>query len=251
MAMAGMGIGAGLHMAGTFMGANAAKKRKSEMYDLANTPGLDFGALTQSALGGYESVFDRASALSGKLSQVNQAQLNAQEETALPGIAALRQKALGRIGGLFDEDSAWLRGVQRRGAALGLSSGLMGSGAGQMQTLRLSDQESMQRTQLGSSLLGSLISGMRIANSPGTQAFLGPTISEQVNQRAAERAQRMQLMGAAIGLPGSKEYIANNMQQVGGMLMGGGMMGMMGGGMGGSGGMGTNQAAYNYAESRW
>ena len=66
-------------------------------------------------------------------------------------------------------------------AALGVGRGIGGSGANQIGTLRMGDQESMQRTQLGTSLLGSLIGGMRLANTPGIQQFMGNSLSEQLS----------------------------------------------------------------------
>lgn len=237
-------VGGLMHIGGTALSAKEANKRRKAVKDIAKYPGLDFNAITDDALSGYESVFDRAAALSGRLSKTNQEALNAQEEMSLPGVRAAREKALGRISGLFDEDSAWIQGLQRRGAALGLSSGLRGSGAGQMQTLRLSDREGMQRTQLGTGLLGSLIGGMRLANSPATQAFLGPTISEQVNQRSGERTQRLNTLMAAAGLPTGSEMWGDSLKQVGGSLMGMGATGMLGGG-GMLGGMSAQTPSYS------
>lgn len=237
------GVGGAMHIAGTVIGANEADDRRDRMKEIAETPGLDFGDITGSALSDYEGYLPRSAALSGKLGLANQQSIGAMEEAALPGVGAARQKALGRISGLFDEDSAWLRGIQRRGAALGLSSGLRGSQAGQLQTLRLSDQEQMQRTHLGTGLLGSLIGSMRMANTPGAQAFLGPSISEQLNQRANERREKMAYMAAMEGMPTGMEVYSGSLKEVGasfmGSSMGGGMIGgggMMGGGGAGNGG---------------
>lgn len=225
-------IGGVMDTIGTALVASQADKRKRAIKDIANTPGLDFGALTKDALSGYEGVFDRAAALSRRTGLSNQEALNAMEESALPGLGAARGEALGAIRGLFADDADWLKGVQRRGAALGLSSGLFGSQAGQLQTLRLGDQEKMQRTQLGTGLLGSLIGSMRIANTPGTQTFLGPSISEQIGQRANERTQRMSYLAQAAGLPSGTETWGMRLQQAGSALAGASLGG--GGGFAGS-----------------
>lgn len=204
-------------------------KRVQALKDIANTPGLNFDALTAGALAGYNQNFDAASALSSRLSTANQAQLNAQQEQALPGTAAARASNLAAITGLFGNDAAWLKGVQRRGAALGLSSGLGASQAGQLATLHLSDQEQMQRTALGTGLLGSLLSGVKLANTPGVQAFLGPSIADQVAIRGQERAQRMAGLTGATMQPTGMELILQHMQQEGASLegfgFGGGTMG--------------------------
>ncbi len=213
-------VGGAMDTIGTAIMAGGADKRKREAKALANTPGVDITGTTGQALEGYEQNYAKAAAISRKVSESNQAQLLAQEEQSLPGLGDARKEALGRIRGLFSEDSEWLRGVQRRGAALGLSSGLFGSGAGQLQTLHLSDQEQMQRTQLGTGLLGSLIGSMRIANSPGAQAFLGPSPSEQVATRSNERALRLQMLSGANAMPNYWETWGQRFQQVGATLAG-------------------------------
>lgn len=237
--MASSAVGLGIGLIGTALGAGEADRARKEALAVANTPGIDFAGLTGEALRGYGANLGAATGLAGQLSAANQAQLNAQEEAALPGVGLARQQALGRIQGLFADDAAWLKGVQRRGAALGLSSGLFGSQAGQISTLRLSDREQMARTQLGTGLLGSLIGGMRLANTPGVQAFLGPSISEQLNQRAGERSQKMNIMLGRASMPTSTGAWGQGLQQLGGALMGVGMTGgfssVGGGGVGYSG----------------
>lgn len=237
----GYAAAAGLLMSagGAFLGGRAGDIKRQRLLDVANTPGIDTGALTGQALSDQLKYLPQSTLLSGNISAANQAQLNAREEAALPGIGAARQGALGRINGLFADDSTWLKGVQRRGAALGLSSGLFGSSAGQLQTLHLSDQEQMARTQLGTGLLGSLIGSMRIANTPGVQAFLGPTADQLINLRSNERTQSMNLRAQAAGVPGQTAAWGNWLTQTGGALMGAGMTGGGTGGMFGGGGMGS------------
>lgn len=239
--LAGVGLLAGA--GGAFLGGRAGDIKRQRLLNVADTPGVDTGALTGQALSDQLKYLPQGTELSGKISAANQAQLQAREEAALPGIGAARQQALGRITGLFADDSSWLKGVQQRGAALGLSSGLFGSAAGQLQTLRLSDQEQMQRTQLGTGLLGSLIGGMRIANTPGVQAFLGPTPDQLINIRSQERQQRMNLQAQAAGVPGQMEAWGNYLTGIGGAMTGAGLTGAGTGGIFGGNqysGMGNN-----------
>lgn len=236
-AIAGALIAAG----GAALQGRANDMKRQRLKKAADEPGLDVGLVTGEALGNQEKYFDRAAGLAGRTSAANQAALLAQEEAALPGAGAARGEALGRIRGLFSDDADWLRGVQRRGAALGLSSGLFGSQAGQLQTLRLSDRESMGRTQLGTSLLGSLIGSLRIANSPGVQAFMGPSASDLVTLREQERRDRQQLMAKAALMPGQTEAWGSYLTDTGGALMGGGFAG----GFGGGGGQAKPQTSYS------
>ena len=230
--------GGALKIAGDLTKGFVAEDARDDVKKIAETPGIDVDALTGEALAMQLKYLPPGSELSKRISTINQANLNAQEESALPGVGAARQKALGGIMGLFSEDSEWLKGLKRRGAALGLSSGLRGSAAGQIGALRLSDQESMARKQLGTSLLGSLISSMRIANTPGVQSFLGPNSSDLINIRSQERAQKMNILLGRAKMPTMMSTYADSMSEAGGMLMGAGMMGGMSGGSstGGTGG---------------
>lgn len=223
-AAAGLVLGLG----GAFLGGRAGDQMKKKLKDIANMPGVDTGAVTDEALTDLLASMGKAGEVSAGVSELNQAQLLAREEMALPGLGAAREKALGRISSMFGEDAEWLRGVQRRGAALGLSSGLFGSQAGQLQTLRLGDRESMARTQLGTGLLSSLIGSMRIADSPGAQAFLGPTPTQLIGLRSQERAQKQSILLQRAGVPGQTASWANYLNQTGGLLTGAGAQGMAG-----------------------
>lgn len=248
MAAAGLLLGAG----GAFLGGKAGDIVRDRLNDIAKTPGLDTGKITGQALDDELKYLDRASQVASGVSKANQAALTAQEEAALPGVGASRQNALGRINSLFADDQAWLEGVQRRGAALGLSSGLFGSQAGQIRTLKLSDQEQMQRTQLGTGLLSSLIGGLRIADSPGVQNFLSPTPNQLINIRGQERAQKMAYEAQAAGVPGQTAAWGNYLTQTGGLLTGAGAM-SLGGGFGGGAGASSSSAggAVNSMGGSW
>lgn len=257
----GYAAAAGLLMSagGAFLSGRAGDLKRQKLEDIANTPGVDTGALTGQALADQLKYLPQSTELSSKISSANQAQLQAREEQSLPGIGAARQNALGRINGLFADDSTWLKGVQRRGAALGLSSGLFGSQAGQLGTLRLSDQEQMARTQLGTGLLGSLIGSMRIANTPGVQSFMGPSADQLINIRSQERTQKMAYQAQAAGVPGQTAAWGNYLTQTGGALMGAGLTGGgtggifgsgMGGGTGYGGTAGPNQFEYDFQTAR-
>lgn len=218
------GAGALMHIAGTYLQGRADDIKRQKLLDIANTPGVDFSAITQGALAGYNQNYDAAQALDSKLTTDQQAILNAQEEQALPGIAAARGQDLSAISGLFGNYASWLQGVQRRGAALGVGRGLFGSGAGQLQTLHLSDQEQQARTALGTGLLSTLIGSMKLANTPGIAAFLGPSISQQLTTRSNERTQRMSYLEQAANVRGMTGQFADSLQWAGATLIGEGSM---------------------------
>lgn len=232
-------IGGAMHISGTFLEGRAGDIKRQRLLDVADTPGVDIGSATSESLANTEKYLPQAERIASETSRANQANLLAEEEAALPGAAAARQRNLSAINSLFSDDAEWLQGLQRRGAAMGVGQGLFGSGAQQVGTLRMSDREKMARTQLGTGLLGSLLSSLRLANTPGVQTFMGPSPTQTVAIRSNERNQRMNLQAAAAGVPGMTAAFSNSLKEVGGMLMGAGMMGMMGGG----GGAGAGAAA--------
>lgn len=237
-AFAALGLGLLGGAAGAFLGGRAGDITRQRLTDAANLPGVDTGALTGQALSQQQQYLPQATALAGQLGTANQAQLMAQEGSALGpgGSAALmqaRNAQLGAAQSLFGTDAQYLQQLQRQGAALGLSSGLMGSQAGQLQTLNLTAQQNQQRYQVGAGLLGSLLGGIKIANTPGAQAFLGPNPSQLIAIRSQERAQQQQLLAKAAGVPGQTAAWGSYLSNLGGTLTGAGALGALGGGMGG------------------
>jgi hypothetical protein len=228
--------------AGAFLKGRAGDIKRRALTTVADTPGLDTGTITGQALADEQKFLPQATQLSGDISKANQEQLLAREEATLPGAGAARAKSLEAINQLFMDDKTWLEGVRRRGAALGLGRGLWGGSAGQIGTLRLSDQEKMRRTQLGTGLLGGLLGTLRIAQTPGVQAFLGPTPMELTAIRGGERTQRINWLGQAAGVPGMTAAMGEWASGVGGTLFGVGMGGM--GGMGGGGGTGEGAGGF-------
>lgn len=224
---------------GAYLKGRAGAITKNELLEIARTKGVDTSKITAEALAEAVQNMEPAIKVSGMVSRANQEQLLAREEMALPGAGAARAKNLDAINALFDDDKKWLAGVQRRGAALGLEKGLFGGAAGQVATLRLSDQEKAQRTSLGSGLLGGLLSTLRIAQTPGLQTFLGPNAIQLTEIRSGERTQAMNIKLKAAGVPGMTAAMGSWLSSMGGALFSagaGGLTGGMGGGMGGGGG---------------
>lgn len=233
-------IGGAMDTVGTAIIAGGADKRRKQAMELANTPGIDFTMLARDAMSGYNANYGGAYDLASRLSKDQQAILNAQEESALPGIGAARGEALNRVRGLFADDATYIKGLQRRAGALGLGRGTGGSASTQFAGLKLSDTEQKQNLSLGTSLLGSLIGGMRLANTPGIQQFMGNSLSEQLATRSNERTQRLSMMSAAQGMPTGLETWGQRLQQAGSTLAGsgGGFSGttsQLGSGWGGGG----------------
>ncbi len=225
-----MALGMTLGPIGAYLQGRAGDITRKRIEDIANTPGLDIGGLsseaTRQALALQLETLPQAEKLTSESARINQAALLAQEEAALPGAKAARQTALENAMSFLGEDQAWLQGLQRRGAALGLGRGLGSSAAARIGTLKLSDTESMQRKIAGSGLLSQLLGSLRIANTPGVQAFMAPTASTMVgttlNIRGQERQQRMNLLAQSAGIPGMTGSFGNFLMSLGGMSYGAG-----------------------------
>lgn len=230
--------GALLQAGGTWLQGNANDIARRRVEHAANLEGVDTSKLTGQALTDEEKYLAQATRVSAGVSAANQAQLTAQEETALPGAGAARGTALTDILKLFSDDKEWLQGVERRGAAMGLTMGTGGTQAGQIGTLRLSDREKMDRTKFGTGLLGSLLGTLRLANSPGVQTFLPPDAARLIDIRSQERAAQQQLLAKAGGMPGATAAWAQYFKEQGAMLEGAGMGSMGGGGAGAGAGAG-------------
>lgn len=239
-------IGGALDLAGTLWGAGAKADRKRKVKELSAFPALDIAGISSEAQRAQLESLPLASQIALGASRANQEALTAAEEIALPGAQAARARSLSEALGFLDDDKSFLEGVARRGAALGIGrfGGGAGSSASQIGTLRLSDLESRQRKIQGVGLLQSLLSSLRIADSPGIQAFMAPQTSAWLAQRASEAEQRRQLQLMAIGMPGYNEIVADRMQQVGGSIMGIGAGGasQTGWGFGGAGGSNRSNA---------
>jgi hypothetical protein len=245
-------VGGLMQAGGTFLKGRAGDIARKRLESIANTPGLDIGGLsreaTRQALGLQLETLPQAEKVASEAARINQAALLAQEEAALPGAKSARQTALENVLSFLGDDKQWLEGIQRRGAALGLGRGLGGSSAARIGQLKLSDVESQQRKTLGAGLLGQLLGSLRIADTPGVQAFMAPTASSMVgttlNIRGQERAQRMNLLAQGAGIPGQTAAWGNALFEAGGMLAGAGMMGMMGGGAAGGSSSAGNLMGY-------
>lgn len=217
LAAAGLLMGAG----GTFLKGRAGDIAKRAAINAANLPGLDTKKITEEALQDQEGLVGRASAMASSVGKSNQSNLLAMEEQALPGSGASRDKMLQEILDLLSGDFS--ADTNRRGAAFNVGSGRGGSPSGMISNLRRTDLEKTERLKTGSTLLNTLLGGLRIANSPGVQAFLGPTASDLINIRGQERANKQNLLFSASGIPGQTAAWGSWLQSTGGMMLGSGL----------------------------
>lgn len=218
-------VGTATNIVGTLLKGEEAERARRELKDAAKTPGLDLGAITGGALEDLMKYLPQGSAVAERVSQINQANLNAREEANMPGVGAARQKLLSGINTLSD-DNAWLADTMRTGAAMGATRGVAGYGAGKMGMIYQGAKDKMARLSLGTGLLSQLIGSMRVdTTSPSVTSFLSPTPAQAIQIRSDERTQKMSLMAKYALMPTRLSEYGQNLQEYGGALMGSGSTG--------------------------
>jgi hypothetical protein len=239
-------IGTGFNLAGGFMGASAASKRKDEFERLANTPGLDFGSVLGESFGNLEQFAPRYGALATEASKYGAGAARAGLETMLPGYGRNMEQsqeayeAMAR-GELPEEE---LGALAQRGAERGVGYGMPGSEFTGRLGLRDLGISGLQWREAGLQGLGNL---RREAASVTPQApsfsqtFQGAMPGDTISMRATERANRIQMLLQAAGMPTGQDVWAQTMTNIGSQWAsagGGGGGGGVGGGGGGGGGSG-------------
>jgi hypothetical protein len=240
------GAGAIIGGIGSIFGANEARKKKNQLTDLANTPGLDIDSEIANALGSDVKNLSGASTVAGGVNASNSAQMKALLEAGIPGYEGLSAQNLANIGSELrgelppDVQAA----IERATAGRALAGGYGGSEAARNLTSRDLGLTSLGLTQRGGTDLSRVLQTTPLPGLVGAQNFLGPSISDRIGIRSNERTQRLQMLSGSILAPSGMDVIANYLQKTGGALMGAGTTGGLG--IGGSGGSGIAEAPTYY-----
>jgi hypothetical protein len=233
-AAVGLVSGAG----GAFLGGRAGDIQRKRLKNVANTPGLDIETLSQQALANEQKLLPGANALTRDEATARQALVNDLLEQSFPGFTAQRQNALGTaddfLSGNIPQDVS--DQVQRSAAARSLGGGTAGSGFHRNLVARDLGLTSLGLKDKGLSWLSAL-RGMAPTVTPQSAFnFTGPNANDLINVRGQERAQRMNLLAQAAGIPGQTAAWANYLTQQGAAIEGVGLKGLGAGGFGGGGG---------------
>lgn len=234
-------IGGAIGSVGTFLASQEARKQKNQLKDLANTPGLDIDTEVANALASYEKSLPGAQQLAGGINQGNAASLREMLGLGIPGYEALQAQDIANIqaeqrGQLSPEVMGI---IQRATAARAGQGGYLGSPM-QFNAEARNLGESGQALQAqGHKDYLSLLAGTPLPGLVGSQAFLGPSISDRLGIRSNERTQKLGLMSKSILSPSDMAVISQFLVQQGATLQGAGMS-SMGGGADFSSGSGMN-----------
>lgn len=215
-------LGLGGSLFGGLLGGSSASKRRKELREIANTPGVDIGSVYGDAFGAMASGLPQAQDLAGAQNTFNASELDRLLESSLPGLKGMQSQRAGNI-------ASFLRGeipddvsdqVFRRGAAQSVAGGFAGSPAGRNLVARDLGRTSLDLMNLGSGQLNSAIGSAPLPRILQTQDLLNIGPRETLGVRSGERAQRIQGLQAAAGSPGSSDVWGRIMQDMGGTLFG-------------------------------
>lgn len=239
-------------IAGGVLKGNAADAARSRLEDVANTPGLDVDAETLNALISMEKYLPRAKGIGSSMTDYSRGEIEKSMETAQPGYAKRRTQALANVddwlmGKLSPETTAE---IYRNTAGRAIGGGYSGTGFHGARVARdiLSSSNELQR--YATSILPSLNSAFPAAQPYDISNLAGLSPTQLINLRSQERAQKMALMAEHSQLPGQTAIWGDTLTQMGGMMMGGGLMSGQSGMFGGSTNPSTG-ASQNVGFGRW
>lgn len=231
---------------GTVKGAKEASRRAEILRNLPGYQSVNVSNETRQAIQDNLGNLDKSSKLAGAASDIDQANLMKQLRAAIPNydsIMAGGGKAIDSMlrGELSDEVKAQ---VARGAAQRSLAGGYGGTGMARNLEARDLGLTSLNLTQTGIDKAMGWLQTARATSVAGPTSVSSMFITPQNRIEAAFRNSENQYtsaMNQAFGkaTPGMDAYYAQNLQRVGGQLMGGSM-----GGGGGGGGMGSMLSSF-------
>lgn len=204
---------------GGFLSSDAANDRRRRLEEIANTPGLDVGAVGQEAIGIGGALLPGASNLVGQINQANTAQRRGVLETSLPGYQGRKESQLATIdswlGGNVPQDV--INQIQRSGAARSFGGGYSGSGLHrnlEARDLGLSSLDMIMRGMDAASGMNRETAALEMPDMVSVQDYAGPSTNELLNIRGSEREQRIAGLVGAANAPTGKEVWTQALQNI-------------------------------------
>lgn len=234
MQMAGSALGAPMQIAGAFMGAKSADRRKKKLEQIANTPGVDFTAAAGDAVAAGNANLPGAQKFSTGVNLGAQDDITAVLEKAIPGYSPMQasrsQAVQSFLKGEIPEDVA--AAIHRSGASKALEGGYGGTPAGRNLVARDLGLTSLNLVDKGLSESGRLIQTTQLPRLMQANDILNLTASGVGNTRSKERSEKLEMMLGAAQAPTSSDVWSKTLTDMGGQMASGG-----GGGGGGLGGL--------------
>lgn len=241
IAAVALGVGAAAVAGGSYLNANAAKKRQKFTQYIADTPGVNYGDTYNETLGAAQGATPQAEALASGQNTFNQSEVDRLLETSIPGYregqVKRTQNALSLLNGDIPQDVS--AQVARHSAGEAIDGGFAGSGASRNLTARDLGRTSLDLQGLGNQQFASIIGSTPMASRVSSGSFLNIDPATGLRTRSNERTQKMDILLKKAGLKGATETYGEGLTQIGSSLLSYGMGSMGGGGMtGGAGGTG-------------
>jgi hypothetical protein len=208
---------------GTAVSANAAKKQKQGMMNIANTPGLDLGEQIAES----SALMPQTQKLESQRNIFNQQQLQQLLGMGIPGYEAMQKQRSGNVASMLRGELPpdVVQQIYRKGAARSVGGGYGGSPAMSNLTARDLGRTSLDLMGLGSREMQALVSGTPMAT-PANFMF---TPGDIAGLRSSERTQKLNMQMQAMGMPGPGQIWGKYMQNTGNSISSMGMQGWGGG----------------------
>lgn len=219
------GIGALGAITGGLLGGSSASRRKRQLDQLAETPGVDVSGATGDALAGREANFERASNVARQQNTFDQQEMERMLEESIPGYKGIQSTRSGNAasflkGDIPDDVRAQ---VFRRGAAKAVGGGYGGSDASRNLTARDLGLTSLDLMDRGQRYSQSIIGGTPMARLSTTSELSGVNPGDVLGLRSKERSEKLGLKRASIEGPGASDVWGDFATQTGGTLLGAGL----------------------------
>lgn len=238
MQMAGQALGAPMQIAGAFMGAESAKRRKKKLEEIAQTPGMDFSAAAGDAVAAGNANLPGAQKFATGVNLGAQGDLTAVLEKAIPGYSPMQasrsQAVQSFLKGEIPADVA--QQINRAGASHALEGGYGGTPAGRNLVARDLGLTSLNLMDKGLNQAGNLIQSTPLPRMMQANDILNLTASGVGSTRSKERTEKLDMLLGAAQAPTSSDVWAKTLTDMGGQMASSGGGGG-GGGMGGLGGI--------------
>ena len=223
-----------MQIAGAFMGASAADRRKKKLEQIANTPGVDFSAASGDVVKAGLDNLPGAQQFASGVNRGAQEDLTAVLEQAIPGYSpmqATRSKQVSSfLNGELPPDVA--DAVFRSSTAKSLEGGYGGTPAGRNLVARDLGLTSLNLIDKGLSESARLVGSTPLPRMMQVNDVLNLTAQGGVGTRSKERTEKLDMMLGAAQAPTSSDVWAKTLTDMGGQMASGG-----GGGGGGLGGI--------------
>lgn len=231
MQMAGQALGGGMQIAGAFLSAGAADRRKKYIEKIAETPELDFAKVNNQVVAGSQAALPGAQKFVSKVNQGSMADINSVLESAIPGYSPMQRSRADTVASMLHGElpSDVVGKVYRHSAASALAGGYAGSPAGRNLTARDLGLTSLDLIGRGMTGMESILRSTPLPRMVQATDILNQTAAQGIDLREKERMKKMDIYLGAANSPGSQDVWGKALTDIGGQMSSSGGGGDMGG----------------------